>query len=97
MGTGVTAEAREPVIEDAEREALLRDPRDDGAPRAVLAGGALSIRPTRLLAVTVPLRDGLFRRNVREARPHDACRRRAVRHSLRREAARDPLVTEASV
>ena len=46
------------------------------APRRACAlrdRGAPSMRPTRVLAVTVPLRDGLFRRNVRVARLYHAC------------------------
>ncbi len=33
---GIAAEAGEPVLEDATRQELVGDPRDDGAPRAVL-------------------------------------------------------------
>jgi hypothetical protein len=36
VGTGVTPDAREPVLEDAAGKELVRDLRDDGTPRAVL-------------------------------------------------------------
>ena len=43
------------------------------------------------------MRDGLFRRNVRVARPNDACCCRADRPSAQREASCGPLATEAGV
>ena len=36
VGTVVTADAREPVLEDAAGEELVRDLPDHGAPRAIL-------------------------------------------------------------
>jgi hypothetical protein len=43
VGTGVTPDAREAVLEDAAGEELVRDLADDGAPRAVLARKALVV------------------------------------------------------
>jgi hypothetical protein len=41
VGTGVTPDAREPVLEDAAGKELVRDLRDDGAPRAVMSRDSL--------------------------------------------------------
>jgi len=43
VGTGITPDAREAVLEDAAGEELVRDLADDGAPRAVLARKALVV------------------------------------------------------
>ena len=55
---GVAADAREPVLEDAAREELVGDLRDDGATRAILAGEAVAV--DRLLALGCISRRGRF-------------------------------------
>ena len=52
---GVAADARELVVEDAAREELVGDLRDDGAPQAVLALDRVRPRAT----VALPLNAGL--------------------------------------
>jgi hypothetical protein len=47
VGTGITPDAREAVLEDAAGEELVRDLADDGAPRAVLARKALIVHRCR--------------------------------------------------
>ena len=62
VGTGVTPDAREPVLEDAAGEELVRDLADDGAPRAVLAREALVVH--RLQAVEMILHQPEQRRRL---------------------------------
>ncbi len=54
----MAADAREPVLEDAAREELVGDLRDDGATRAILAGEAVAV--DRLLALGCISRRGRF-------------------------------------
>src|SRR5674476_119246 len=49
VGTGVTPDAREPVLEDAAGEELVRDLADDGAPRAVVAREALVVHRLQVM------------------------------------------------
>ena len=55
---GVAADAREPMVEDAAREELVGDLRDDGATRAVFAGEAVLV--DGLLALGCISRRGRF-------------------------------------
>ena len=63
VGTGVTPDAREPVLEDAAGKERVRDLRDHGAPRAVLAREALVV--DRLQAVEMILHQPEQRRRLR--------------------------------
>ena len=62
MGTGVTADAREAVLEDTAGEELVRDLADHGAPRAVLVREALVVH--RLQAVEMILHQPEQRRRL---------------------------------
>lgn len=62
VATGVTADAREPMLEDAAGEALVRDLGDHGAPRAVLAREAVVV--DRLQAVEMILHQPKQRRRL---------------------------------
>src|ERR1019366_6652231 len=74
VGTVVTADAREAVLEDAAGEKLVRDRADDGAPRAVLAREALVVH--RLQAVEMILHQPKQRRRLRASGLVDAEGRR---------------------
>ena len=62
VGTGVTPDAREAVLEDAAGEELVRDLADHGAPRAVLVREALVVH--RLQAVEMILHQPEQRRRL---------------------------------
>ena len=71
---GVTANTREPVVEDAAGEELVRDLRDDGPPGAVLAGEAVVV--DRLQAMQLIGHQPKERRRLRPSGFVDATRRR---------------------
>ena len=72
--TVVTANTREPVVEDTAREELLGDLRDHGAPRAVLAREAVVV--DRLQSVQVIRHQPKERRRLGASGLVDAARRR---------------------
>ena len=82
VGTVVTADAREPVLEDAAGEELVRDLPDHGAPRAILVREALVVH--RLQPLHVIRHQPKQRRRLRTPGLVDAegrGRRRLVSHA----------------
>ena len=92
VGTGVTPDAREAVLEDAAGEELVRDLADDRAPRAVVAREAFVLH--RLQAVELILHQPKQRRRLRTPGLVDAegHRRRRCRGVCHVPHARSPTV-----